>query len=165
MSSPEKERGQRRNVALLALCQGMLLTNGVTQVAVTGLVGLKLAPDLRLATLPATTYVLGAAAATLPAAFLMKRYGRRFGFMLGACFGILGGFVSATAVWTQSFLLLCLGTICAGIYNAIGQQYRFAAADAVDVRWKSKAISLTLAGGILGGIVGPALSTDRKSVV
>lgn len=165
MSSPEKERGQRRNVALLALCQGMLLTNGVTQVAVTGLVGLKLAPDLRLATLPATTYVLGAAAATLPAAFLMKRYGRRFGFMLGACFGILGGFVSATAVWTQSFLLLCLGTICAGIYNAIGQQYRFAAADAVDVTWKSKAISLTLAGGILGGIVGPALSTVSRDLL
>jgi MFS family permease len=162
MSSTEKERGQRRNVALLALCQGLLLTNGVTQVAVTSLVGLKLAPDIRLATLPATTYVLGAAAATLPAAFLMKRYGRRFGFMLGACLGILGGFVSATAVWTQSFPLLCLGTICAGIYNAIGQQYRFAAADAVDATWKSKAISLTLAGGILGGIVGPALSTVSR---
>jgi MFS family permease len=165
MSPTNNERCQRRNVALLALCQGLLLTNGVTQVAVTGLVGLKLAPDLRLATLPATTYVLGAAAATLPAAFLMKRYGRRFGFMLGACIGILGGLVSAAAVWSQSFLLLCLGTICAGIYNAIGQQYRFAAADAVDATWKSKAISLTLAGGILGGIVGPALSTVSRDLL
>jgi predicted MFS family arabinose efflux permease len=156
---------QHRNVALLALCQGLLLTNGVTLVAVNGLVGLSLAGDPRLATLPLTAYVLGAALTTLPAAFLMKHRGRRAGFMTGSSLGILGGLLGALAVWQQSFGLLCLGTMFSGSYNAFGQQYRFAAADAAELTWKSKAISLTLAGGILGGVIGPELSKHTRELV
>ncbi len=41
-----------RAVALLAACQALLLTNGVTLVAINALAGFALAPDKRLATLP-----------------------------------------------------------------------------------------------------------------
>jgi MFS family permease len=164
MAAAEARR-QHRNVALLALCQGLLLTNGVTLIAVNGLVGLRLADNPRLATLPLTAYVLGAALTTLPAAFLMKHHGRRAGFMTGSGLGILGGLLGALAVWQQSFWLLCLATLFSGGYNAFGQQYRFAAADAVEPSWKSKAISLTLAGGILGGIVGPELSKYTRELM
>lgn len=145
----------RRTVALLAAAQALLLTNGVMLVAINGLLGLQLAPDKRLATLPLTTYVIGGALATLPAAFFMKRYGRRAGFMFSACLGMLGAAISAFAVSIGSFWLLCGGTVLAGVYNAFGQQYRFAAADACPPDWKGKAISFTLAGGILGGVLGP----------
>jgi predicted MFS family arabinose efflux permease len=155
---------QRRNIGLLALCQGLLLTNGVTLVAVNGLVGIRLASDPRLATLPVTTYVLGAALATLPASFLMKHFGRRVGFMFGSSLGILGALLGALAVWQQDFWLLCLGTLFSGSYNAFGQQYRFAAADVAELSWKSRAISLTLAGGILGGIIGPELSKHTRGL-
>jgi MFS family permease len=165
MPGAELLAGQRRNVGLLALCQGLLLTNGVTLVAVNGLVGIALAGNPRLATLPVTTYVLGAALATLPAAFLMKHRGRRTGFMTGSLLGIVGGLIGALAVWQQSFWLLCLGTLFSGGYNAFGQQYRFAAADIADLSWKGKAISLTLAGGILGGIVGPELSKHTRDLM
>jgi MFS family permease len=156
---------QHRNVALLALCQGLLLTNGVTLVAVNGLVGLRLASDARLATLPITAYVLGAALTTLPAAFLMKHHGRRAGFMTGSSLGMIGGLLGALAVWQQSFGLLCVATMFSGAYNAFGQQYRFAAADAAELTWKGKAISLTLAGGILGGIIGPELSKHTRDLM
>ena len=42
-----------------------------------------------------------------------------------------------------------------GIYNAIGLQYRFAAAEVAAPADKAKAISLVLAGGIVGGFLGP----------
>jgi MFS family permease len=158
-------QNQHRNIGLLALCQGLLLTNGVTLIAVNGLVGFRLTSDPRLATLPVTAYVLGAALATLPAAFLMKHRGRRAGFMTGSSLGIVGGLLGALAVWEQSFWLLCLATMFSGSYNAFGQQYRFAAADAAELSWKSKAISLTLAGGILGGIVGPELSKHTRDLM
>lgn len=144
------------NIGLLAFCQALLLCNGVTLIAVNGLVGLKLAPTPELATLTVTGYVVGTALTTLPASYFMKRYGRRAGFMFGALLGILGGGVSALATSIGSFWLLCLGTLLAGTYNAFGQQYRFAAADMATSDWKAKAISFTLAGGILGGFVGPA---------
>lgn len=155
----------RKNIALLAAAQALLLTNGITLVAINGLLGLQLAADKRLATLPITTYVIGGALATLPAAFFMKRHGRRAGFMLGSGLGILGALISAFAVSIGSFWLLCCGTVFAGIYNAFGQQYRFAAADAAPLDWKSKAISLTLAGGILGGVIGPEVGKLTRTLL
>lgn len=145
----------KRNIGLLAGCQALLLCNGVTLIAVNGLAGARLAPTPALATLTVTGYVIGTALTTLPASAFMKRYGRRAGFLLGGLLGILGGIICAVAVMAQSFWLLCLGTLCAGTYNAFGQQYRFAAADMAPADWKSKAISLTLAGGIVGGFIGP----------
>jgi MFS family permease len=156
---------QNRNIAILAVSQGLLLTNGVTMVAVSGLAGLALAPDARLATLALTCYVVGGALTTLPAALFMRRYGRRAGFMLGAALGMLAGILCATAVFNHSFPLLCLGTVPAGAYNAFGQQYRFAAADAADVSWRSRAISFTLAGGIVGGVLGPAMSKATRDLL
>jgi MFS family permease len=155
----------RKNIALLAAAQALLLTNGITLVAINGLLGFQLAADKRLATLPITTYVIGGALATLPAAFFMKRHGRRAGFMLGAGIGMLGALISAFAVSIGSFWLLCLGTVFAGVYNAFGQQFRFAAADAAPLEWKSKAISLTLAGGILGGVIGPEVGKLTRTLL
>lgn len=145
------------NIWLLAACQGMLLCNGVTLIAVNGLVGRSLAPTPALATLTITGYVIGTALLTLPASHFMKRFGRKNGFLLGAGLGILGGLICAYATHMGNFWLLCLGTLTAGSYNAFGLQYRFAAADMAPPDWKSRAISLTLAGGILGGFLGPAL--------
>jgi MFS family permease len=145
----------KRNVALLAGCQALLLCNAVTLIAVNGLAGAKLAPTPTLATLTVTGYVVGTALTTLPASAFMKRYGRRAGFLLGGLLGILGGITCAVAVTIGSFWLLCFGTLCAGTYNAFGLQYRFAAADMAPADWKPTAISLTLAGGIVGGFIGP----------
>jgi fucose permease len=44
----------------------------------------------RLATLPIAMMVIGTAIASLPAALLMRRLGRRTGFLTGATLGITG---------------------------------------------------------------------------
>jgi MFS family permease len=148
----------RRNVLLLAGCQALLLTNGVTNIAVTSLAGYALAETKVLATLPVTAYVLGAWLAAFPASLLMKRVGRRSGFLAGAGIGLAGSIVATAAIAASSFWLLAAGTLLLGMYNAFGQFYRFAAADAAPADFKAKAISLVLAGGLVGGIVGPELS-------
>ena len=154
-----------RPLTLLATAQALLLTNGVTLVAINALAGYALAPDKRLATLPVVGYVLGSAASTLPASFFMRRHGRRAGFMLGACCGMLGGAVGALAIFLQSFWLLCCATFCSGIYHAFGQYFRFAAAELVPPESKSRAISLTLAGGIVGGFIGPAVGQLTRDLL
>jgi MFS family permease len=155
----------KRTIALLTLSQGLLLINGVGMIAISGLVGLALAADRRLATLPVTAAVIGTALTTLPAAFFMKRFGRRAGFMLGCLLGLSSALTCAAAVVGQQFWLLCCGTLLGGAYNAFGQQYRFAAADAAPAEWKAKAISFTLAGGILGGILGPEMSKHTRDLL
>jgi MFS family permease len=147
-----------RNVALLACCQALLFTNNVTLISLNGLAGYALADNKALATLPVTGYVVGAAMATFPASLWMKRVGRRNGFLTGTLFGLAGGAIATLGIWLASFWTLVLGTFVLGAYNAFGQYYRFAAADVTPLNWKAKAISLVMAGGLVGGIIGPEMS-------
>lgn len=148
----------RLNVGLLAACQAMLFTINSTLIAINGLAGLKLAPFTSLATLPVTCWIIGAAIVTMPASLHMKRVGRRTGLMQGSAIGILGAVICAFALWTQNFWLLCAGTLVYGASNAFGQYYRFAAADAAPPDFKAMAVSLVLAGGLVGGVIGPTAS-------
>ena len=154
----------KKNVALLAGCQAMLFTNNVTLISLAALAGFSLADDKALSTLPATAYVVGAALSTLPASFFMRRFGRQTGFQVGTCMGMVGAVVCCLAMWLHSFWLLCAGVLVLGVYNAFGQYYRFAAADAASYDFKAKAISLVMAGGLVGGIIGPEMSKHTRDM-
>jgi MFS family permease len=148
----------RRNVTLLAACQAMLFSNSSTLASINGLAGMALAANPALGTLPVTTWVLGGAIATMPASLYMKRVGRTQGLIAGASTGIIAALICAAAIALHDFWLLCLGTLVFGASNATGQYYRFAAADVSPPDYKARAISLVLAGGLVGGIIGPGMS-------
>jgi len=148
-------RTSYRDIFLLACCQALLLTNGAGLITMNGLVGYTLADTKALATLGVTMYVLGSAVTTMPASLLMARIGRRRGFMAGAIINVGGCALAALAISRHSFVLYCAATAVIGIYNAIGLQYRFAAAEVAAPPDKAKAISLVLAGGVVGGFLGP----------
>jgi MFS family permease len=155
----------KKNVALLSACQALLLVNISVLITVNALAGYALAPNKGIATLPVTAYFLGAALCALPASLLMKRYGRQVGFTIGASCGMAGALLCAAGVFVQSFGLLCLGTLVLGAYFASGQFYRFAAAESASQDYKPKAISLVLAGGIVGGFVGPETSKLTRDII
>lgn len=148
-------RTSYRDIFLLACCQALLLTNGAGLITMNGLVGYELAGTKVLATLGVTAYVLGSAISTMPASLWMARVGRRAGFMAGALINVGGCALAAFAILQRSFVLYCVATAVIGIYNAIGLQYRFAAAEVAAPADKARAISLVLAGGIVGGFIGP----------
>src|SRR6185312_10325148 len=155
---------QKKNVLLLASCQALLLTNAVTLISISALAGYALAADKRLATLPSATYVVGALLGTMPASLWMRRVGRRSGFLTGGIFALAGSTIATYAMVSSSLALLCAGTLLLGVYNAFGQYYRFAAADAAATDFKARAISYVLAGGLVGGIVGPELSKFTRGL-
>ncbi len=152
-------------LALLTLCQGLLMVNNVVFIAVNGLVGLALAPVAWMATLPITAYVAGGALATGLVARHQQRWGRRRTFQLGLLVAIASAGVCALATTTRQFWLLTAATLVAGYYHANGALYRFAAAELVGPAAKEKAISWVLAGGILGAVVGPNLATWSRGLL
>lgn len=98
----------------------------------------------------------------MPASLHMKRVGRQRGLTFGTLFGVVGALICAAAIAAGSFWSLCLGTLVWGAYNAYGQYYRFVAADIATPDFRASAISLVLAGGLVGGILGP--TTSRATV-
>jgi MFS family permease len=154
-----------RHLLLLTLCQGLFFTNNVTFVAINGLVGLQLAPVGWMATLPLTAYVGGGALAAPLVARHQRRYGRKRCFQFGLLAAMVSSLLCATAAWVHSFPLLLIATVIAGYYQANAALYRFAAIEVVDVSYKERAISWVLAGGILGGVVGPNLAAATRDAL
>ena len=158
----------RFQMGVLATLQALLLTNNVTLIAISSLAGFALAEEKALATLPVTGYVLGAAVFSMLAARLMRRRGRRYGYTVGATLACVGALLAAWAVSVGNLWLLAGATFITGIYNAFGASYRFAAADVADAYrpgFRARAISLVLAGGIVGGIVGPEVSKFTREML
>lgn len=154
-----------RNLWLLALCQGLFLTNNVTFIAINGLVGLSMAPFGWMATLPVMGYVVGAALSTPLVARTQSRFGRRVSFQIGLAVAVASAGVAAWAVFSHQFWLLVAATVVAGYYSANGQLYRFAAAELALPSQREKAVSLVMAGGLIGAIAGPNLAARSRSLL
>jgi len=150
---------------LLALCQGFLLTNNVTFIAINGLVGLSLAPVPWMATLPVAGYVAGGALSASLVARHQRAYGRRRAFQLGLLVAMATTALCAYAASSHNFWLLVAATMMAGYYNANAALYRFAATELVEPAFKERAISWVLAGGILGAVVGPNLASATRDAL
>ena len=153
-----------RNLWLLVLCQGLFLTNNVTFIAINGLVGLSLAPLGWMATLPVMAYVVGGALSTGLVARTQRRFGRKTSFQLGLAVGLASALLCFYAAYSRDFWLLVTATLVAGYYNANAQLYRFAAAELALPGFREKAISLVMAGGLLGAVAGPNLASSTRSL-
>ncbi|KIE21518.1 major facilitator transporter [Vibrio sinaloensis] len=147
-----------RNVWLLSICQALLMTGNILLISVVGLVGKALAPESSLITLPVAMQFLGLMSATIPASLIMGKLGRKIGFSLGNVIGISGASVATYALATQKFPLFCVGTFLLGIGIGFGTLYRFAAIEVCDESARHRAISISMAGGVLAAILGPNLA-------
>jgi MFS family permease len=147
----------RSNVVRLAAAQALTGANSAVIFATGSIVGATLAPDISLATVPLSMYVVGIAAGTLPTGAISRAYGRRVAFIIGTCCGVLTGLLGAYAILHASFPLFCGATFLGGLYGAVSQSYRFAAADGASTGYRPKAVSWVMAGGVFAGVLGPQL--------
>ncbi len=145
-------------VAGLAIAQALLVTGNILLVAVTALIGEQLAPSPALVTLPVALQFIGLICATLPSAHLMGWLGRKFGFVLANAVGVSGAVLAFTGLYTAHFPVFCLGTFLLGMAIGVGQQYRFAAAEAAPAGQQSRAIGYVMGGGVIAAILGPNLA-------
>jgi MFS family permease len=147
----------RANVVRLAAAQALTGANSAVIFATGAIVGATLAPDMSLATVPISMYVVGLAAGTLPTGAISRRFGRRAAFVIGTGLGTLTGLLGSFAILRGSFVLFCLATFLGGLYGAVAQSYRFAAADGASAAYRPKAVSWVMAGGVFAGVLGPQL--------
>lgn len=148
----------RKNVVILALCQALSMTGSSLVMTVSAIVGTMIAADKTMATLPLAFQMTAMMLTTIPASMAMKRFGRRAGFLFGILVGICGALLATFAIFERNFALLCTASCVMGIQMGFAQFYRFAAADTAKPDFKSKAISLVLAGGVIAAVLGPNLA-------
>ena len=144
----------RRNAVILAIAQALYGATLTALVVTSGLVGTQLAPDPSWATMPMSMTIVGTALTTFPISLMMKRIGRRAGFMICAMLGALGSLLGTYAIFQRSFGLFLAGSLMLGIYQASASYYRFAAADLASPQFRPKAISWVMTGGVAAALFG-----------
>jgi MFS family permease len=152
------DRSMKRNLFLLICCQAIGQSANTMMFTATALSVITFFADRDLATLPVTMQHLGVMLWVFPAAMLMQRQGRRFGFRVGSVFGMVGASTCGTGLYLANFPLMCLGGLILGYAVASLQMYRFAAVELVPGSYRARAISWVTAGGVMAGIIGPAVS-------
>src|ERR1700726_5220476 len=118
----------RSNVLRLAAAQALTGANSAVIFATGSIVGATMAPDMSLATVPLSMYVLGLAAGPLATGAISRAYGRRVAFIIGTGCGVLTGLLGAFAILHGSFVLFCCATFLGGLYASGSQSYCFPAA-------------------------------------
>src|SRR4030081_3298036 len=154
----------RSNVVRLAAAQALSGANSAVIFATGSIVGATLAPDISLATVPLSMFVVGLATGTLPTGAISRAYGRRVAFIIGTGCGVLTGLLAAFAILRGSFVLFCCATFLGGLYGAVSQSYRFAAADGASAAYRPKAVSWVMAGGVFAGVLGRRLGRGRMDI-
>ncbi len=154
-----------RNVIQLSLAQALMMSVTTIMVTSAALIGVQLADNKALATLPMALQFIAVMMSTIPASMLMQRIGRKAGFLCASAIGFTGGLLCLGGLYLHSFELFCVGAIGTGIYTAFGHYFRFAATEVADASHKNTAISYVLAGGVLAALVGPNLANLSKDVL
>jgi predicted MFS family arabinose efflux permease len=155
----------RRNAVVLAVAQALAGGNNTVIVSTASIVGVVLAPDKGLATVPITAMVFGIWLGSVPVGILARYFGRRFALQVGSIFGVISGLISCAAVMNGNFWLLLVGTFCGGLYAAAHNSYRFAAADTASDSFRPKVVSWVLAGGVFAAVIGPQLVIFTKDLL
>lgn len=157
----------RRAAIILSIVSALAGSAGPIAIGASGIIALTLLPPnaVALATLPASAFIVGSALASIPAAFLMRRVGRRAGFIVGLLFAVAGSVAGALSIIATTFSGFVASLFIVGASSAFVQQYRFAAADAAEPSFKPRAISWVLASGVISGIIGPQIVINSGVVV
>jgi MFS family permease len=148
---------EKRNVIVLVMAQAFLGAQLPMMFIIGGLAGQSLTNNICWATLPISFIVFGAMTTAPWLSQFMQNYGRRMGFILGAIAGIIGAIICAIGMYKGIFGILLIGSYLTGIFQSSLGFYRFAATDTASELFKAKAISYTMAGGLLSAIIGPQL--------
>lgn len=156
-----------RNLSVLVLAQGFSQTTNTINTATSPLIGYMMTESLSLATLPLGLVYIATTLSAVPASWLMAKYSRRVGFLLGVMLGMAGALLAVLSLMNpeKGFIGYCMASALIGCAQAFALTYRFAAVEVVDQAYKSQAIALVVAGGIIAAVLGPKVSLYTKPIM
>ncbi|MCG8314874.1 MAG: MFS transporter [Pseudomonadales bacterium] len=155
-----------KNIYIMSLVSSLCLATSSLMVLISGLLGRSLAPDASLATLPMASFIISTALATVPAAMIMRKLGRKKGFLVGISIAIGGALCALLATLQANFWLLIAATLCFGFNMAFTQQGRFIIIENADnPKQQADGLILALLASLLGGFIGPQFGSLGKDLI
>ncbi|HMV42671.1 MAG TPA: MFS transporter [Leptospiraceae bacterium] len=146
-----------KNLFIIFICQALVQSGSILMTSTNTMIGLEITGSQTLSTMPVAFNTIATLLLTIPASFYMARFGRKSGFILGILFALVGISLVILGISQKNFIIYCLGTIFIGFQSSFSTYFRFAAAEVVHRDFKSRAVSLVLASGVIAALIGPNL--------
>ena len=155
----------KHNLTVLVLANALLGAQLPMVFTLGGLAGQSLASNACFATLPISMIVLGSMLSAPPMSVLMQRFSRKFGFLVGASAGMVGGATGAYALFMGSFYLFLLSSLITGVYMSAQGFYRFAVTDGASLEYRPKAISYVMSSGLVAAVLGTEIVKQTNDLM
>jgi MFS family permease len=159
------QQNPRFTILLLALAQAFYACTIIIVFSTASLVGLNIAADRSFATAPVTTFVIGAMLMTIPASFLMQKYGRKRIFLTGGFSGLCGAALATWAIFNAQFYVFCCATMLMGVFQATSSFNSFAATEVASPEDKQMSISWVLTGGVVAAVLGSFIGRNASDLI
>jgi len=147
----------RKITFVLFIAQSLYSTGNIASVTVTSILSAKLGGSDYWTGVPTAVFLLGTAFAASAWGYIMERFGRRNGLVLGLLIGLVGNGLVLYAITTSSLMIVLLGTALLGAPNAAITLSRFVAGEVNPPEKRGSAISLVVWGRTFGAVFGPML--------
>ncbi|MBL7714937.1 MAG: MFS transporter [Bdellovibrionales bacterium] len=153
-----------RQLVILLVAQAIMGSTVPVLFLISGLMGPKLSPSLKLSTLPMSLVIVGVALASPLAAWVMSKIGRRSGHFLGLGLTLVGVAVSGLGLWQKNFWVYCLACALCGTGSAFNNQIRFTAAESASDD-KALVHSWVLMFSLFAAFLGPWIAQGGQNVL
>ena len=152
-----------KNIWVMSVVMSLSFASTAMMVLIAGLIGSTIAPDPSMATLPYAVVIIGTACATIPAAMLMQRIGRKMGVLVGLCIALTAAALAIYAVNIEHFWLFVLASFLLGTNAAFAQQGRFIILEnAVGLKQQADGLTLALLANLMAAFIGPWMGQYGK---
>ncbi len=152
----------RNQTVFYSIAQALSLTSAVVAVSISPIVGKALAPYPEMATLPYGIQFAAVIVCSYLLSMLMKRFGRKPVFLMGALSLAVGGALGALSIYWHAFYINLLAHVFFGISISAFAYFRFAATDGLDDKMKAKALSFVTLGGVAAAFIGPQIAQKSR---
>ena len=155
-----------KNIYIISLVMSLSFTITSMMMLIAGLLGASIAPYRELATLPVAMMVVGTAVASIPAAMIMQRLGRKAGMAVGNLIALSGTGLGYYGAVSANFWLFVAGAFCIGLNAEFIQQGRFIILENADnTTQEADGLTLALMANLFAAIIGPFLGGFGKDLV
>ncbi len=155
-----------KNIWLLFMAQPLVASASPVIVFIGGIISTKLSNDPSIATLPITLMILGVASASIPAALIAKRKGRKFAAISGFSCTFLAAIIAMYSLRIASFELFMFASLLFGISTAFVHQLRFAAIESASSPEEvPKILSVLMLSGLFAAFLGPEIAVAAKDLI
>jgi len=148
------------------MAQPLAMSSSPVIVFIGAILATNMVDDPSLATLPITMMILGVASASIPAALIAKKKGRKFATLTGFTCAFIASFIAMSAAIYSNFELFVFASMLFGISAAFTQQIRFAAIESTqsmdDV---PRVLSILMLSGIFAAFLGPETALAAKDLI